>query len=101
MLTLPDILFYAAILVLFVYFFLFNKTIKMLEPSERIRYIKVAGSTVNILITVILFVALAYFDNFKAKLALAFSVVVYTVIGTILHHKKLKALNFKSAFNFL
>ena len=98
MLSLSDILFYVAIPILFVYFFLFNKTIKMLEPPERTRYIKEAGSIVNILITITLFVALAYFDDFKVKLTFAFLIAAYMVIGTIFHHKKLKVLNFESAF---
>ena len=95
---LPDILIYIALPVLFIYFLLFNKTIKMLEPHERTRYVKEAGSKVGILSTVILFGALVYFDDFKVILIVSALIIASTFIGTIFHHKKLKELNFDSAF---
>ena len=98
MLQVANILFYIAVPIFIVYFFLFNKTMRMIEPSERKRYIYEAGSKYSLLITVALFGALFFFRSFQYKLIIAVLIVLFTIIETIRHHKKLKVLKFPLAF---
>jgi len=96
--SLPDILLYIAIPLIGMHFYLFNKTLKTIDSEERDRYVNLGGSKYNILSTVFLFGGLLYFDGFETKLIFSVLIILSTIIGTIVHHKKLRALNFDTAF---
>lgn len=98
MIEIANILFYIAVPIFIVYFFLFNKTMRMIEPSERKRYIHEAGSKYGLFITVALFGALFFFRVFQYKLIISVLIVLFTVMETIRHHKKLKVLKFPMEF---
>lgn len=98
MAELGNTLFYIAVPVLFLYFFAFNKTIKMLEPVERDRYIKEAGSRISLIVTIGLFVAFFYLEEFQYKLWCAGFIVMFLIFETLRHHRKLKALKFSLVF---
>lgn len=80
------------------YFYQFGKTMKVLDDAERKRYVDKAGSKWNLIATILLFGALIYFNDVRARLAIALTIILFTVVETYRHHKKLRALKFEPAF---
>ncbi len=81
-----------------IYFILFNRTMKLIDLSERKRYISKVGSKLSSLTIISLLGALFYINGFIIKLFIAITIVIFMFIETIRHHKKLKELNFNETF---
>lgn len=96
--NLANILLYISLPLFGVYFFLFNKTMNMLNDNERKRFVKEAGSKSSFVIAAGLFFTLIYADDFWIILIATILVCASLIVSTHFHHKKIKSLNFDRRF---
>ena len=94
-----DLLIYATIPLFITYFYLFQRTFRLLDPTERKRFTSEAGLPAWRRILGILPVALLLFtSDFAVRLALVAWWLLQVVVDTRSHHQKLQALRFDPAF---
>lgn len=96
--TIIDVLLYTGLVLILVHFYFFNKTINTISKEEKDRYVKDAGSKTGLIITIILFGCLFYFRGLEMNLLFSFLIVSSMVFGTVIHHKRLRALSFDDVF---
>jgi hypothetical protein len=93
-----QLLIYAAAPMLVLYFYLFNKSIKMLDKEEQQRLIAIPGSKLSFPVLLVLLGAFVYFDQFWPRLALAIAVHGFVAVASHRQNKKLEEMNFDPAY---
>ncbi len=96
--TLPNALLFVGFLFIAIYFYLFNRTMKMISSKEIDRFRKETGSKIDLLTTGVLFGCFFYFETYEAKILFSVLIVLSSIISTNRHQNKLRALNFDKAF---
>jgi hypothetical protein len=94
-----DLLVYAAIPLLLVYFYLFQRTFRVLEPAERKRFISDAGLPPwRRVLALVPLVLLFFAPTMTLRLVLVAWWLFELVLDTRSHHQRLRALGFDPAF---
>ena len=92
-----DILIYGGLVIVVVFSIIFTRNIKMLTADEVVQ-LKAGSSRRNIYITVVLFIAISYFDSFNIRLLIAISIVLHMILESWLQNQKLKREHFNHAY---
>jgi hypothetical protein len=94
-----DLLLYAAIPLFLVYFYLFQRTLRVLEPVERQRFIAAAGLPLwRKVLAVVPLVLLFFAPTMTLRLVLVAWWLMQLVVDTRSHHQRLRVLGFDPAF---
>ena len=81
-----------------VYFHLFNKLMFKSYPAEGERYVKEMKSKTNALVTLLLFGVLFFVDDFNYRVIIAVLIIIDLIVRSELQYRKLKKLNFDPGF---
>jgi hypothetical protein len=93
-----QLLIYAAAPMAVLYFYLFNKSIKMLDKEERERLKASPGSRFSFPVLLVLFGGFVYFSHFGSRLALAVVILVFGAVVSRRQDKKFEELNLNPAY---
>jgi hypothetical protein len=94
-----DLLLYAAIPLFVVYFYLFQRTLRVLEPVERQRFIAEAGLPLwRKGLAVAPLVLLFFAPTMTLRLVLVAWWLLQLIVDTRSHHQRLRVLGFDPAF---
>jgi len=94
-----DLLIYVSIPLFLVYFYLFQRTFRVLEPAERKRFISDAGlPRWRRVLALVPLVLLFFAPTMTLRLALVAWWLLELVIDTRSHHQRLRALDFDPVF---
>jgi hypothetical protein len=93
-----QLLIYAAAPLAVLYFYLFNKSLKMLDKEERQRLIAIPSSRLSFPIVLVLLGSFVYFDHFGPRLALAAAILGFGSVASYRQHKKFDQLGFDPAY---
>jgi hypothetical protein len=89
---------YAAAPLAVLYFYLFNKSIKMLDKEERERLMASPVSKFSFPVLLILFGSFVYFSQFGPRLVLAVVILVFGAVASRRQDKKFEEMNFNPAY---
>lgn len=92
-----NIILFAGLAVLAVYFVLFFKNSKKLTKDD-LAILQKTRSKFMMITSVIPFIMIVFFRDYYVRLGLGVFILLSTAIETIIHHKKLRRLNFNRSY---